>query len=93
MKKSLIITLLTLSVTLLNAQKKDTTKSTVSYDTLWVERNTIILDSVQYSNLINFLKQFPIGNEYAQYIYSLFNGVNKNVFTNKVPFLKPKNKK
>jgi len=91
MKRSLIIALTIMSLNCF-AQKKDTTKTTLQYDTVWVDRNTIILDSTQYSNVINFLKQFPIGNEYAQYVYSLFNGANKNVFTNKAPMLKPKKK-
>ena len=49
--KKLSLLILTFITLLVNAQKKDTTKTTVSYDTILVERNTVILDSVQYSKV------------------------------------------
>ena len=49
-----------------------------------------ILDSAQYSHLMQFMKQFPLGNEDAAYIYSLLNGNRQNIMRQNTYAIKPK---
>jgi hypothetical protein len=95
MKKSIIITLLTLSVMFLNAQKKDTTKTTVSYDTVPIASDYLIrLDSATYVQFVNWVGSIPPNiSKAAAYFYSAIDGSGKNVQKFPQYALKPKNKK
>lgn len=94
MKKSIIIALLTLTYITVNAQRKDTTKTTVQYDTVLVSSDYLIrLDSATYVQFVQWVGSIPPNvSKAATYFYSAIDGSGKNVQKFPQYALKPRKK-
>jgi hypothetical protein len=95
LKKLLTLTAIILTFTA-EAQKKPKDTTTIQQDTILTGyRYIVVLDSVQYQNILNFIGQIPPSiNKNGGYILSLIDGSIKplNVFRDPIYALKPKSK-